>query len=255
LSRAEAKRIRGLQRRKNREREGLFLAEGIRVAEDLLASSVDLRLAVISPTLEDTPRGVALRSRLAERCPVRVASESEMAELAATETPQGVLIVAAIPSTRLEDIHVSNEALVLVLDAIQDPGNFGTLVRTAEALGAAAVIALTGTVDPWNPKAVRGAAGSSFRVPIVSAEVAAFAAWARAHRFTIYGADGDGQTVDRVSASPRAALVVGNEGAGLGPGVRAIADKIIAVPIRGRAESLNVGVAAGILLYSLSRGR
>jgi TrmH family RNA methyltransferase len=138
-----------------------------------------------------------------------------------------------------------------MLDAVQDPGNFGTLVRSAEALGAAGVIALPGTVDPWNPKAVRAAVGSTFRLPVVGSSWETAAEWLRREGFGILGADAGGGPVP--ASVRRAALVVGNEGAGLSAAVRAGMDGLVGIPLRGRAESLNVAAAAAILLYELTR--
>src|SRR5690606_15150059 len=138
-----------------RDEEGLFLAEGIRVVEELVGSGIPVRLAVVSPSAEESERGAALVRALGERAPVRRVSDAEFARLAATEAPQGVLAVAEAPKRELHDITPPDAATVLVLDGIQDPGNFGTMVRTADAFGADLVAALPGTVDPWNPKAVR----------------------------------------------------------------------------------------------------
>lgn len=253
LSRAEHRLIRGLRRRKIREEEGLFLAEGVRVVEDLLDSTLELRLAAIAPGLAASDRGRALADRLRERCPTRTVEDADLADLAATETPQGVLVVAATPRTALDELRPGEAATLLVLDAVQDPGNLGTLVRTAEALGAIGVAALPGTVDPWNPKAVRAAAGAAFRIPIAQPSVDEFAAWAHRGDITVYGAEAEGEAVDRVELRRRSALVVGNEGAGLTPDARRVIDRYVSVPIRGQAESLNVAVAAGILLYIMTR--
>jgi len=255
LSSAESKLIRGLARRKIRERKGLFLAEGVRVVEDLLAAGLDLRLAVISPTLEDTERGRALARALEAAVPVRRVEPRELDALAGTEAPQGVLAVAATPHHDLAALEVAGPATVLALDAVQDPGNFGTLVRAAEAFAVAFVAALPGTVDPWNPKAVRSAAGASFRVPIVQPSAGELVEWARERGFTIYGAAADGAPVDPARLAQRAVLVVGNEGAGLGAEVAGAVDEVLAIPMPGRAESLNVAVAAGILLYLLTGSR
>jgi TrmH family RNA methyltransferase len=253
LTRAEERLVLALRTRKNRARERLFLAEGIRVAEDALAAGIVLDLAVISPSLGDTERGTALRQRLGETTTVRAVSEAELDRLAATETPQGVLLLARMPDWTFEDVKVAERATVLVLDGVQDPGNYGTLVRSADAFDVVCVIALPGTVDPWNPKAVRAAAGSTFRVPTVHASQQAAAAWLHTHEFAVLAADADGTPIERVARALRTALIVGNEGAGLRPETRALAGEVVAVPMAGRAESLNVGVAAGILLYHLTR--
>ncbi|MFO7261318.1 MAG: RNA methyltransferase [bacterium] len=253
LSRSEQKRLRSLKRRKYREGEGLFLAEGVRLVEAMLDAGVAPRLVVASPTLEDTERGRRLAERLAGLDVLRRVEDRVLAEFAATESPQGVLAVAEIPRHDLGAIRVEGPATVLVLDGVQDPGNFGTLVRTADAFGAAFVAVLPGTVDPWNPKSVRAAAGAAFRIPIVQTDLDTLLEWLHRHGFALYGAAAEGRPVDEVRPPQRAALAVGNEGAGLGAAVRAAAEELLAVPIRPEAESLNVAVAAAVLLFLLTR--
>jgi RNA methyltransferase, TrmH family len=252
-STAERRLIAALRRRKERERNGLFLAEGVRVVEELLASPIVPRLAVVSSTLGDSPRGAALRDALAARCPVRTVPEHELAQLADTDTPQGVVVAAAIPRAAPAAGALPARCTVLLLDAVQDPGNFGTLVRSAVAFAAPLVIALPGTVDPWNGKAVRSAAGASFRVPILQQATTDAAGWLREHGFVLYVADAGGTPVDELPPAPRVALAVGNEGAGVGAALLSLADARVAVPMPGPAESLNVAVAAGILLYALAQ--
>lgn len=254
LSRARAKRLRALRRRRNREESGLFLAEGVRVVEELLASTLAVESAVFAPSLEDTARGRALLQRLAATVPVESTSEGELRELAETESPQGIIAVARMPHHALPR-DLPPAATLLALDAVQDPGNFGTLVRGADAFGAAAVIVLPGTVDPWNGKAVRSAAGSSFRVPLVHATLPELGAWAGAHGVVLWGADAAGRDVASLDRPERVALVLGNEGAGLTPEARAVLAERVSIPIRGAAESLNVAMAGTVLMYLLTNRR
>ena len=254
LSRREERLLRALRQRKTREAEGLFLAEGVRAVEDLAASPLPVRLAVAASTLGDTPRGRVLLDLLATQgVAVHETGERELAALADTETPQGVLAVAPIPSAGLDELSLDAEpSVLLVLDAVQDPGNFGTLVRTAEALGAAGVVALPGTVDPWNPKSVRAAMGSSFRLPIVAAGWDELGPWLSERGFATFAAAAGGEPLPQ-PRPPRAALVLGNEGAGVSAETRARADRVVGIPLRGRAESLNVAAAGAVLMYELLR--
>lgn len=253
LSRREERLLRSLSLRKHREGEGLFLAEGVRAVEELAASPLAIRLAAVSSSLGDGPRGAALLQALAAHgVPLREAGERELVGLAGTEHPQGVLAAAEIPRHGLRALAVdADPCVLLILDAVQDPGNFGTLVRTAEALGAAGVVTLPGTVDPWNPKSVRAAMGSAFRLPIVPAEWEELAPWLEERGIVPVAAV--------VGAAPpppslrRVALVLGNEGAGVGEQTLAAAKVRAGIPIRGRAESLNVAAAGAILLYELLR--
>jgi RNA methyltransferase, TrmH family len=254
LSRREERLIRSLGERKNRDAEGLFVAEGVRAVEDLAASPLDVRLVLVSSSLGDSARGTDLLRALERRsAPLREVDERTLAALAGTEHPQGVLAVAAIPRAGLAGLRVAAEpAAVLVLDAVQDPGNFGTLVRTAEALGAAGVITLPGTVDPWNAKSVRAAMGSSFRLPIVAAEWDQAAPWLAGQAMTVVAAVVGAEPLPTPPPS-RAALVLGNEGAGVGEETLARATVRAGIPLRGRAESLNVAAAGAILLHQLLR--
>jgi RNA methyltransferase, TrmH family len=234
------------------------MAEGVRVVEELLAAEIDLRFAVLSSRIGDTERGHHLALELARRGHARNADAGRFAALAATDAPQGVIAIAAEPATGLDTLFerfaaTAAPGALLVLDGVQDPGNLGTLIRAAEAFGAAGVVALTGTVDPWNPKVVRAAAGSSFRLPVVRAEAAELLPRLRAAGLALVAADVAGRPVEGWDPPRRVALVLGNEGAGLSPAVRAAADAVVAIPIDGPTESLNVAIAGGILLYLLTR--
>lgn len=253
LSRAEAQRIHALQGRKSREREGLFLAEGVRVVEELLDSALALREVVVAPSLEDTARGRALLARAGDRAPVLRTTDAELRRLGGTDAPQGVLAVAGMPARTLRDVGLAQRSVVLVLDGVQDPGNAGTLIRAADAFAVAGVLALPGTVDCWNPKVVRAAAGSLFRMPVVYAAAEDVRAWLAANDVRTYAADAGGRDLDTVVPAARAALVVGNEGAGLSADARTFASEIVAIRMPGHAESLNVAMAAGILLYAFTR--
>jgi RNA methyltransferase, TrmH family len=254
LSAREQKELRALQRRRSRQEIGRFLAEGIRLAEDLLASSLTPRWVVISSSLEDSGRGRALMAALERRgIPVRLLPEAAFAAHAATESPQGVLLVADTPQWELRHLLEPGPLprVILVLDGIQDPGNFGTLIRSAEALGAAGVLCLPGSVDPWNPKSVRAAMGSSFRLPIVASEWEEAAPVLRGSGFALLAAEVGGRPPPE--GLERVALVLGNEGAGVSEPVLREVDTTIGIPLRGRAESLNVAAAAAILLHQLTR--
>lgn len=253
LSATERRLLAGLRRRRTREKTGLFLAEGVRVAEELVTAGIVPRISVVSSTLADTARGERLQTALAAAGELRVVAEHVLAGLADTEAPQGVLVVAEIPVPDLAALDVPARARVLVLDAVQDPGNFGTIVRSAVAFGASAVLALPGTVDPWNPKAVRAAAGSSFHVAVELVDTDAALHWLRARGFRLCVADASGTPLPQVPTAPRTALIVGNEGAGVGTVLAAAADVRIAIPMHGPVESLNVAVAAGILLHHMAQ--
>jgi TrmH family RNA methyltransferase len=247
--------LHALKARSGREKNHAFAVEGVRVVEEALDGGIDLKFAVVSPTLEDSKRGRALAERLHAVTTVRQVSERDLRALTETDAPQGVIAVARIPSYTLAEQRPQARARVLVLDAVQDPGNLGTLIRSADAFGAACVISLPGTVDYWNSKVVRSAAGATFHLPLINAREDEVWSWLEANQFGIYGADMNGQDARSAETSGRVALIVGNEGSGLRKDTRAHVQHAIAIPMPGRAESLNVAVAAAILLYELSRDK
>jgi TrmH family RNA methyltransferase len=176
-------------------------------------------------------------------------------QLADTEQPQGVVAVIEPREWALESIQPGERGVVLVLDGVQDPGNVGALARTALGLGAVGLIALPGTADIHNPKALRGSMGALFRLPAVQATTEAFIGWARGNGLSLWTTAADGAPVDRVRREGPVALILGNEGAGVRPELIAAAAQSVSVPLLAGVESLNVAVAAGIILYEVTRDR
>lgn len=243
---------RDLKRRKARERQGLFVAEGIRSVEELLASPLRLTGVLTCDLLDRTPRGAALAAQcLARGVDVVRVSEREFLSASDTEHPQGILAIAEQPVQSLGTLQMADAARLLVLDGIQDPGNLGTLLRTASALGCSATLVLPGTVDPWNAKVVRSAVGMQFTHPTIGCTEDELSEFLPAHGVALWGADGEGLPLGSVPTPSRLAIVMGNEGAGLKPSVRALCDTLVGIPMAPGAESLNVAVAAGILLFAL----
>lgn len=245
---------RDLKRRKAREKRALFVAEGIRCVEELLKSKLKIEGALVSPELVSTDRGAALLTALAERkLEVLDVSAKEFDSAAETDSPQGVLAIAAIPQGGIEGMLEGSRVRVVVLDGIQDPGNAGTILRTAAALGAAATLALPGTVDLWNAKVVRSSAGAQFRHLTAAVTEEELANLLRRERLELWAADVGGEALRTRTPPARLAIAVGNEGAGLSSTVQGLATRVVSLPIGGGVESLNVAVAAGILLYELSK--
>jgi TrmH family RNA methyltransferase len=246
--------IRDLHRRRARERRALTLVEGVRLLEEALAASVEIRGAAIGPGLEATSRGQALKRRLADAgVPLEQVDDGELARLADTEQPQGIVAVVALKGWSPGDLVLGPRSVILGLDGIQEPGNVGALARAALGLGASGLVALPGTADLLNPKALRGSMGAMFRLPSVRMTVEAFLDWTRSGGIAIWVAATDGAPVLRPRPPAPVMLVVGNEGAGVRPEVAEAAARVVAVPLKGGVESLNVAVAAGILLYEVTR--
>jgi len=257
--------IRDLQRRKARGRRGLALIEGVRLVEEALAAGVPFKGALVAPDLARTARGTALVAELqGHAVGVEEVGARVFAQLADTETPQGIIAVIEPPRWTAGDFAPPPGAVALVIDGVQDPGNVGTLIRTAHALGAAGTVVLRGTADPTSPKALRAAMGATFRHAVVTLDDGGFIAWARKHAVTLWAAAADGIPLARALGARDGgrgtrgggpiAVIVGNEGAGIRPQFNAVAAQRVAIPLAQGAESLNVAVAAGILLYEVTRG-
>lgn len=245
---------RDLKRRKARERTGLFVAEGVRCVEELLASPVAVKAILVSPALRQTPRGAALESVISSLDGSRGAvitelSDAELSEAASTDTPQGIICVAVQPERSFENIDT--RGIVLLLDGVQDPGNVGTMLRTALAFGVVATVALPGTVDLWNPKVVRSAMGALFSHHAFHADVSSSLKYLTAASIPLWATNMSGAPVGRLGAGNRVAIVVGNEGGGVSSELAAAAIRNVTIPVSG-VESLNVAVATGIILYALT---
>ncbi len=228
-----------------------MLVEGVRAVKAALQAGADVREVLVTEAV--LQEGWLSASVPGER--VYVLGADELEEISTVETSQGVVAVAAV-ERRSEDALASCSRL-LALDRLRDPGNAGTLVRSAAWFGVDAVLTGRGTVDLYNPKVVRSAMGGLWDVAHVEvAELAAVLRHLRARRFAVYGADMQGTDVVRWEPALPSVLVLGSEAHGLSDGVRAEIDEHVLIPgrpRRGGAESLNVAVAAGILMYEWTR--
>jgi len=245
---------RDLQRRRARERSGQFLAEGVRCVEELMASPLRLRSVLISPGISETERGMELveliRRASAERhFQIDEVSDEELGSVSDTESPQGILAIAEQPERSFENIDVNS--VILLLDGVQDPGNVGTILRTAQAFGVSATIALPGTADLWNPKVVRSAMGALFTHNAFQASADAALKFLDGTGMPIWATSAAGEPLEKPSGGSGVAIVVGNEAAGVSRELLAAAKRTVAIPIRG-VESLNVAVATGIVLYAVT---
>lgn len=250
ISDARARRIARLHRRKSRQREGLVLVEGPRAVRAALDAGVAPRFAVVSPRLLDLDPTLA--DRLALATEVVEVTDAEIGPLADTEAPQGVLIVVAEPDEAWFDA-LGPAARLLVLDGVQDPGNVGTLARSAAAFALDGVVLLDGTADAWSPKSIRASAGALFACPVAQRTAAEALVHINSAGLLLLVADAAGHPARRPPEGGGWALVVGSEGRGARDVVRAAATRAVGIPMPGRTESLNAGVAGSILLYELTR--
>lgn len=251
-------RARRLHRRRERDATGRFLAEGPQAVREALAVPGVVR------ELFGTPAGLERHADLVEAAAaagVRVSrlTDEALATLAETVTPQGVIAVCEQRDVPLEQVLRDPPRLIVVLVEVRDPGNAGTVLRTADAAGAGAVVFGGEAVDPYNGKCVRASAGSLFHVDVVRApDVAAAVTALRAAGLAVFAATGHGETdlddlVDAGGLSRPTAWLFGSEAHGLPAELAAAADARVRVPLHGRAESLNLAAAAAVCLYASAR--
>jgi TrmH family RNA methyltransferase len=248
---------RRLLRPSSRRDEGLFLAEGHQAVEAAYAAGALTELFVGETALGRHDRLV--RECAAGGVPVRLVTDAAAVALSETVTPQGLVGVATLPHPRLADLTAPT--LVAVCVAVNDPGNAGTVIRTADAAGADAVVFTAAGVDPFGGKCVRSSAGSLFHLPvIVEPELDATLVTLRALGVRVLATSGSGST-ELYAAAEGGALdgptgwLFGNEAHGLPAGALAAADGVVRVPVYGQAESLNLAVATALCLYASARAQ
>jgi TrmH family RNA methyltransferase len=259
-SNLKVKLARALRQRKTRQETGLFLVEGIRPVGEAIEAGAQLESLFYSPDL--------LRSEFAMRLleeqehkgiPCFALTAEIFASLADKENPQGILAVGRQIQKRLDELNPQIFAWGVALVDPQDPGNLGTILRTVDAVGASGMLLLesgasqAGAVDLYHPAAVRASMGTLFWYPVVSADFQLFVQWARRWGYFIIGASAHGTQDDhrqRLTRRP-AILLLGSERLGLTPEQTAACDLLVRLPMRGRATSLNLAVAAGVLLYQM----
>ncbi len=254
------KRLAQLRERRGRLQQNLFLVEGIRSVEESLDARLQPDVVVVAPdVLHATARGRALSERLRHERGLREPLEvtpAVLRQIADTETPSGVVVALACVPMRDLSLLPRERGLALVLDGVADPGNAGTILRTATATGVDGVIALAGCTDLYAPKVVRAAMGAHVRLPLaVDVEPEALAAWLPARGVALLADERAADTVYDVDLRGPLVLVVGGEAYGAPhaagmPGVRPVA-----IPMPGGAESLNVAVAAAVILFEAVRQR
>jgi len=252
--------------------------EGPKLVEDALRSGLQAEALLVSEAgeasdLERILRAASESEAGIPRSRVMRTTDKLFASVAGTETPQGVAALFRQRAWEFDDVLRGaaaadgslrgDAALVVVMAAVQDPGNIGTIVRSAEAFGATGVVSTRGSADPWSPKALRASAGSGLRVPILRwMAIPVLLAQLRVAGIRIvaassHSAAGSGAGASAAAADLReaVAIFIGNEGAGLPRDIEHVADARISIPMSARVESLNAGVAASVVLYEASRQR
>jgi RNA methyltransferase, TrmH family len=243
---------RKLTRRSGRDDAGFFLAEGRQAVAEALADPTAVREVFATEAAAEAHHDLLAAASV----PVRIVTDKAAAGLSETVTPQGLVAVCALRDVPADRLTAAPPRLAVALAELADPGNAGTVLRTADACGAGAVVFGAGSADPFGGKAVRASAGSLFHVDVVrGADLTTLLPALQDAGVTVLAADGGGEvTLDEIAASGRLAGPVlwlfGNEARGVPADLAALADARVRIPMRGRAESLNLAAAAAICLYT-----
>jgi TrmH family RNA methyltransferase len=244
--------VRSLARRSVRDRTGRFLAEGPQVVREAVRYAA-AEVVEVFVTAEARGRHTdVVNSANTQGIPVHQVTDEVLAAMANAQVPQGVVAVCRVARPALEEVLLGRPGLLVVLAHVRDPGNAGTVIRGADAAGADAVLVSSGSVDVHNPKTVRSTAGSLFHLPVVTAvALETLLPQLRTHGIRVLAADGLGpQTLGSVDLAGPHAWVMGNEAWGLPADLREACDAVVRVPIYGKAESLNLAMAATVCLYA-----
>lgn len=252
------KQVRALQNHKARQASGLFVIEGIhhigQAVEATQHGGVKLEAIYFSPDLltsEFAYQLVETQSQLGLAC--YPTTSSVFQSIATKDNPQGILAVAHGWQSSLSELNPANFPWGVAVIAAQDPGNVGAILRTIDAVGASGLLLLDDSVDPYHPTAVRSSMGSLFWHPVVQSSFSEFAAWILKHSYTVIGTSAHARQ-DYLSApriSQPVVLLLGSERTGLSPDHMALCDQLVSLPMFGKISSLNLSVAAGIMLYAL----
>lgn len=235
-------------------RHTAFLIEGPHLVEMALDAGVQIKEVFATEAFINTKEHQAMLKKITGTA--FEVSEQILIKITDTETPQGIVAVAGYEPGTLDTLSLKSNPLLVVLDAIQDPGNLGTIIRTADAAGADAVILLPGSCDAFMPKVIRATAGSLFNIPLVYTESDALVGWLSKKKIRLAATAADaGKTVFEADLSRGIAIVFGNEAHGVSDHLRKAADLLLNIPIFGKAESLNVATSAAICLYEAVRQR
>lgn len=252
LTNPTIKAVRALHLRKEREATGLFVAEGLKIVTEAVELGRAPKILLFGRDAADHPLlKKAIQTTLAARGEVIEVTHDILAKVSRRDNPQAVVGVFEQLFTPLEAIRPESAACWVGLHRVRDPGNLGTIVRTADAAGCGAVILVGECCDPFSVEAVRATMGSIFAVPIVQADEAAFARWRKTWPGSVIGTLLSATKAHHEATYAKPALVLmGNEQQGLTPDMAALCDVNVKIPMRGRADSLNLSVATGIMIYA-----
>jgi len=250
------KYIRSLRDKRTREKEGHFVVEGLNFVNEALSSGIIPEKLIISESAGDNLKAADIIKQVSNRASIVRVSDSVMEYMSETETPQGVMSLLKIPEVSLTSLPVLTKSVFIIMDGIQDPGNVGTVIRTADAFGMTGVMMSKGCADLYNSKTLRSTMGSLFHLPVLrdvaATELVDFLQ-SRSICTAVTCLEEEVLPIEDLNLVFPLALVFGSEARGVSTELRQAGDYLMKVPMVGAAESLNVGVAAGIVIYEASR--
>lgn len=251
------KEIRALRHRKERDRTGLFFVEGIRIVGEAADLRADIGSVVVAPDLLESRFAQDLVVRLrGQDVPVLEVTGEVFRSISLKEGPQGIGAVVRQRRFRLPDVKAGKGLCWVALEGVADPGNLGTILRTADAVGASGVILVGSTTDPYDPEAVRASMGAIFAQRVAGASLAELAAWKREQGCFLVGTSDAAGADYRDIAYPRpVVLFMGSERQGLSDGAVGLTDMMVQIPMVGHSDSLNLAVATGVMLYEIFNQR
>ena len=256
-SNTKIKQARALKKRKERQKHGFFLVEGIRQVGAAVEAGAELRTVFYAPEILNSTFAQELIKQQSERgIPCYATTAEVFSSISERENPQGLLGVVHQREMTLADINPINFDWGVALVAPQDPGNVGTILRTIDAVGASGLLLLDNSVDPSHPTAVRASMGSLFWHPVINASFDEFTSWVRRHDYGVYGTSARGDaSYESIGEYERPlVLLMGSEREGLTPEQAAVCDALVRLPMRGQVSSLNLAVATGVMLYEMYKG-
>lgn len=253
----QVKHFRSLLTKKGRQRAGLCPLEGVRLIESALDGGARIKAAYTCPELLTDDRAQALVARIKGLgAPVHALTLRAFESMSDTQNPQGIAATARVTHYALEDISPTGTALYLWLDEVRDPGNLGTMLRTAAAFSVRGVVLLGDCADVYSPKTVRASSGAVFVVPSVAASWDDARTWAQEHGICTVATAGCVETAASEPQYPeRLAVIIGSEAYGVADDILEASDLQVRIPVADTVESLNAAVAAGIMLYEVTRAR
>lgn len=254
---AHIKQFRKLRDRKERQKTGLFTVEGLRIVAEAVEQGAEMILLLTAPDLLVSSFAQELVERVrAQGTDVQEVSADVFESISLKDGPQGVAAIVRQRWLALQDVHLAPGRNWTVLDSIQNPGNLGTILRTQDAVGAAGLILLDQSTDPYDPAAMRGSMGAVFTQQLVKASFAEFAGWKQRHGYALIGTS-DAALVDyqTVEYPDPVLLMMGSERQGLQPQHVALCDELVSIPMVGQNDSLNLAVATALMLYEMFNQR